>query len=136
MHQSGNSRSDFIRDRWDTRATGMSLRGGVTTLTPRYPDIAALTAMIASPRWKTAVGHRRLRLDDIRPDITDILVELGQRLQHPDSFAAHPGAIGLWSLTLRNFHPDRGRLELEGPVDINLHLRRRALKRLGIREAR
>jgi hypothetical protein len=92
-----------------------------------------LTAMIASPRWKTAAGHRRRQPNDTRPDITDFLSELARRLRHPDpvTFAAHPGAIGQWSLTLRNFHPERDRLALEGPIDINLHLRRRALKRLG-----
>lgn len=35
-----------------------------------------------------------------------------------------------------DFHPDRDRLELEDPIDINLHLRRRALKRLGATGAR
>jgi hypothetical protein len=114
-HQPGNSRVEFIRGRWATRADRMNLRAGATTLAPRYPDIAALPAMIASPRWKTAAGHRRRQPNDTRPDITNFLT--AHRLGHPDpgTFAAHPGAIGQWSLTLRNFHPERDRLELEGP---------------------
>jgi hypothetical protein len=35
-----------------------------------------------------------------------------------------PGAVGRWSLTPRNFHLNRDRLEEGGPIDINLHLRR------------
>jgi hypothetical protein len=75
----------------------------------RDPDIAAPPAMIAGPQWKTAAGHRRRGPNDTRPDITGFLIELARRLRHPgpDSFAAYPGAIGLWSFTLGNFHPDR-----------------------------
>jgi hypothetical protein len=110
----------------------MDLRSGITTLAPRYPDIAILTAMIATPAWKTAAGHRRRGPADIRSDTTEFMAELARRLHHPDpdGFAAHPGAIGLWAQTLRNFHPDRDRLELGGPIDINFQLRRRALLRV------
>ncbi len=118
---------DVIRNRWASRAARMNLTSGTTTLAPRYPDVATLTAMIANPGWKTAAGRLP---GDSRPDIETFLAELARRLCHPapDRFAAHPGAIGQWALTLRNFHPDRDRLELAGPIDLNLHIRRKAIK--------
>ncbi len=130
-HQSDHGRSDFVRDRWASRAKSLGMKSGVTTLAPRYPDIAALTAMIATPAWKIAAGHRRQDPNDPRPGLTEFLTELGRRIGHPDPgrFATRPGAIGQWALTLRNFHPDRDRLELAGPIDINLHIRRKSLKK-------
>ncbi len=132
-HQPHGRDVNFIGDRWASRAARMGLSSGTTTLAPRYPDVAVLTAMIADPAWKAAAGHRRSRPEDSRPYIEAFLAELARRLRHPapDRLAGHPGAIGQWALMLRNFHPDRDRLESAGPIDLNLQIRCRALKRSG-----